>query len=233
MILKLFIFLLPLVFVGCGGAKPSVVDDSMDKSEPVVQKVSVKKLKTKEIKPLVKKPKTEMVWSNSSQFYMNEKEYDTALVKYVELKYPKNVKVYKQKEINIQKEIKRQKNIKRQTQIKKYTVTLNHLMWQDNKEAKTVQKDWYDAKGYCKNINLLGFNDWRLTTKKELETIVDKNRTPTIKKEFNNISSSGYWSSTTDASATGGAWYVSFYDGNSYYGNKSLNGYVRCVRGGQ
>ena len=52
---------------------------------------------------------------------------------------------------------------------------------------------------------------------------------------FPNTNSSLYWSSTTDASYSSGAWVVSFYDGYVYYYGygKSLNGYVRCVRGGQ
>jgi hypothetical protein len=45
--------------------------------------------------------------------------------------------------------------------------------------------------------------------------------------------SSYYWSSTTDASYTGGAWCVYFYDGYVGDFDKSSSYYVRAVRGGQ
>jgi len=124
-----------------------------------------------------------------------------------------------------------QNKIKRQNEIKEQTATLVNLMWQDNKEAKTVRKNWNDAKDYCKKLNLLGFNDWRLPTKKELETIVNRYRTPAIKKEFNNISSSSYWSSTSSSTIrTQYAWFVNFYYGNVHYNDKSNSHYIRCVR---
>lgn len=49
----------------------------------------------------------------------------------------------------------------------------------------------------------------------------------------NFISSSNYWSSTTNANSTGHAWNVNFNNGNSNNNNKTNNNYVRCVRGGE
>lgn len=65
------------------------------------------------------------------------------------------------------------------------TTTIGNLMWQDNNETSTVTKAWiefnkyyynseyYDTTGdtattYCDNLNLGGYDDWRLPTRAEL-----------------------------------------------------------------
>lgn len=50
---------------------------------------------------------------------------------------------------------------------------------------------------------------------------------------FQNVTSDGYWSSTTGASVSGVAWVVGFYCGADYWNFKAHSNYVRCVRGGQ
>jgi hypothetical protein len=80
------------------------------------------------------------------------------------------------------------------------------------------------------------FSDWRLPTIKELASIVNysiASPKPMINAGyFPNTQSLPYWSSTTYASDTYGAWYISFGGG---YGPsaKSHSYYVRAVRGGQ
>ena len=80
-----------------------------------------------------------------------------------------------------------------------------------------------------------GHNDWRLPTIKELSLIVNLGTyKPAIDAAyFPNTVSSYYWSSTTHAYDTGGAWDVNFYYGSDYGNNKSNAYYVRAVRGGQ
>mgnify|MGYP001616241930 CR=1 FL=1 len=128
------------------------------------------------------------------------------------------------------------------------TVTDNNteLMWQ--KEDDGTAYNWYQASGIydatynpssqdvCGSLNLGGYSDWRLPTKKELITIVDyaiHYPGPTINTTyFPNTESSVYWSSTTVAGNPGYAWGVNFSLG--YLPNSKHNGsYVRCVRGGQ
>ena len=108
------------------------------------------------------------------------------------------------------------------------------LMWQDNTDAKNVQKDWQGAQNYCKDLRLEGYDDWFLPTHEELLTITDKNRVdPSIKSEFKNVTSSGYWSSSPRVSDSTYAWYVYFRDGYSGYNHKTSTHYVRCARAGQ
>jgi hypothetical protein len=56
---------------------------------------------------------------------------------------------------------------------------------------------------------------------------------PTIKSAvFPNTISGGYWTSTGAAEAPDFAWYVAYYAGGVYTGDKSNSNYLRCVRNG-
>jgi len=108
------------------------------------------------------------------------------------------------------------------------------LVWQDDAEVKTTKRNWQDAVEYCEALELGVFKDWRLPTMKELVYIIDKGRSdPAIDPEFENISSSHYWSSITNARDASYAWYVGFLYGIDYGDFKSDVRYVRCVRDGQ
>jgi len=108
------------------------------------------------------------------------------------------------------------------------------LEWQDNYASKSVEKSWYDAKSYCRDLELSGHSDWRLPTIKELQSIVDisKNK-PAIKDGFKNVASHYCWSSSEYADGTSDAWIVDFNNGNTYWSLKSDKLFVRCVRGRQ
>ena len=112
--------------------------------------------------------------------------------------------------------------------------TTTCLMWQDNNASKTVTKTWQDAIDYCEDMNFAGHDDWRLPNFNELYSIGDRSKTnPAIKDAFENVSSSDYWSSTTNVNSTNDAWYVYFGLGGDYYDGKLNARYVRCVRDGQ
>ncbi|QOY52302.1 DUF1566 domain-containing protein [Candidatus Sulfurimonas baltica] len=159
----------------------------------------------------------EVVWSSDASSEISQSEYDKVIEEYVDNKYPERVEAWE----------------KKQKEIQNNTISLDGLMWQDNKDAIFIERDWIGAKEYCKDLILGGFNDWRLPNIDELKSILDKNRKPTIKKEFKNTVSGSYWSSTTTASNTTGAWRVYFsYGGQSSF-SKTYYYYVRCVRAGQ
>ncbi len=112
------------------------------------------------------------------------------------------------------------------------------LQWQDNDIVKTAERTWQEAIDYCENdVTLGGHNDWRLPNEKELFSIADRSQVnpamDTSSNGFQNFSSNEYWSSTTSMIPTSYAWIVGFSNGYSCHYGKTLNFYVRCVRGGQ
>ncbi len=115
-----------------------------------------------------------------------------------------------------------------------FTDTKTGLTWQDNKAAAKVQKNWSDAKEYCKDLTLGGYSDWRLPSIKELQSIVDITKySPAIKSGFKHVASGYYWSSSEVVSDSSLAWGVFFGNGGTNFDDKSYKSYVRCVRGRQ
>ncbi|MBI4791914.1 MAG: DUF1566 domain-containing protein [Deltaproteobacteria bacterium] len=122
----------------------------------------------------------------------------------------------------------------------------NHYTWCDTNPATNggdagTCGDGTDTEDFIDEVNNEDFGghaDWRLPTVKELSTLVNSDIPypgPTINTTyFPETVSSCYWSSTTNANYTNGAWPVDFYNGyveNGYY--KSNSYYVRAVRAGQ
>jgi hypothetical protein len=157
----------------------------------------------------------EVVWDSRTNESISQDAYDDAIKEYVDMKYPEKVRAWREKEI------------------RNNTITLNSLMWQDSQEAKNIQKDWQGAKEYCQGLKLAGFRDWRLPNLYELESIVDTNREPMVKKEFKNTTPDLYWSSSEIQSDSDYAWSVYFKHGYSYGYSKADKYHVRCVRAGQ
>ena len=120
------------------------------------------------------------------------------------------------------------------------TDTITGLMWEvktddGGSRDKDNTHDWEGALSYCENLTLVGYNDWRLPDRNELQSLVDYTQYgPCIDTiYFPNTVSSNYWSSTTYAGNTFSAWGVSFSDGGVGNRSKSGGNYVRAVRGGQ
>ena len=106
------------------------------------------------------------------------------------------------------------------------------LQWQDNAVGSTMV--WEAAISHCETLSLGTYTDWRLPNFNELYYIADRSkRNPAIDSTFQNVVSSSYWSSSTVVGIEDGAWSVHFGNGSGYWGNKSNDRYVRCVRGGQ
>jgi hypothetical protein len=112
------------------------------------------------------------------------------------------------------------------------------LEWQNNYDTKTVQRDWQGAKQYCKQLTLRSKSDWRLPTIQELQSIVDVNLEPAIKKGFKYVGDyegiQNYWSSTRLVFDDSSAWYINFGNGDTADTTTSdSRHFVRCVRGRQ
>ena len=120
------------------------------------------------------------------------------------------------------------------------------LVWEQSPSTSTFI--WEDAQFHCNGVDVI-FPDrpgvragnrlgWRLPTLQELSSLVDLSVSapgPTLPSghPFSNVQSNFYWSATTYAAGAGGAWDVNFGGGFVNIGDKSLDGDVWCVRGGQ
>ncbi len=115
------------------------------------------------------------------------------------------------------------------------TDTSAGLMWQQDTDASVDGMTWYQALSHCENSTLAGYTDWRLPTQKELRSLVDHSRyNPAIDTiYFPNARPDFYWSSTTCAGYTFGAWGVDFSYGGDDNIDKGSSYYVRAVRGGR
>jgi len=129
----------------------------------------------------------------------------------------------------LKKDIK-QKKFKR---IGEFIVSSSGLMWQDTKDTKIVNTTFVGAQKFCDNLTLESYDDWRLPSKKELGLIVDRNRKPTINKEFRNVNKSSYWSVSDYKNSKYYAWVLYFDSGNLGAYSKGKKSFVRCVREGE
>ena len=122
------------------------------------------------------------------------------------------------------------------------TDTLTGLMWTKNANPAGNYMPWQQALDYVKTLNTGGYTDWRLPNKKELRSLCDYsqyNPRPAAWASVHQcaVRYSYYWSSTTIAYVTYGAWGFFNYNGSvSDVVIKSSNGgygsYVWPVRSG-
>ena len=76
-----------------------------------------------------------------------------------------------------------------------------NLIWQDNMSTKIIKRNWKNAKKYCSNLSLEGYNDWKLPTVNQLDSIRDIDNASNVVSipAFKNMTSNNcYWSSTED-----------------------------------
>jgi len=103
------------------------------------------------------------------------------------------------------------------------------MQWQDNKDAKTIKKNWQAAKDYCGNLTLDGKSDWRLPHVEELKYFYYSK----IWSNLDYISFRYYMSSSESASDSFKVGVVNLRYGYISWDNKSNKFNIRCVRGQQ
>lgn len=101
-----------------------------------------------------------------------------------------------------------------------------------------LAQNWSNAVQTAKNAGIqahLGYTDWRLPNKKELESIVeDCGRVPALNQlRFPHANyDAPFWSSTLYTPNSTNAWGVNFMDGGTSPAPRTYNLYVHLVRGG-
>ena len=218
-----------------GALKGIMIGQVQDLSSTDIKSISrylkLKSTKHQTSKKTVHHEKSKVLKSSGGKIAANQKskylEQIQSAIK-ADNKSEKKSKAKKAKHVKQRIEKKKKVEVKRKAGI--FYDKATGLIWQDNKDAKTIKKDWDGAKEYCKNLDLGGYSDWRLPTKDELASIIDKTNTPTIKTGFKNVSSSDYWSSSQVSWKVSKAWEMDFSSGYThYYSNKSNKHFVRCV----
>lgn len=106
------------------------------------------------------------------------------------------------------------------------------LVWQ--RESSSAKYNLWDAQSYCAKLTLGGYSSgWRLPTKLELETLVDRRAAFGVRIDrtaFLVTSSDGYWSATPVATSTEQMWVVDFGGGGELRGSSTALYWARCVR---
>ena len=146
---------------------------------------------------------SEVNWSSGKS--VNEREYKEAVKEYVDKTYPERVREWKSNEKG-----------------REYRV-IDGLSWQDSYDSKSKKMSFPEAKSYCQNLDLSGYDDWRLPSKNELKKVFHS------RSKFKNKTTSFYWTSST-FDPDSGSYGVNFRHGYSYWYENSKKGYVRCVR---
>ncbi len=131
-------------------------------------------------------------------------------------------------------------------------ITTQYSSFDTDGTAGDGKVTWQHALDFVAGINAGTYSncgasqtDWRLPNVREMQSLVhygvyspavpDTAGTGkwTAGNPFDNVQSSGYWSSTTRADFTTYAWYVYLYDGSVRSSDKTTTYYVWPVRGGQ
>jgi hypothetical protein len=110
-----------------------------------------------------------------------------------------------------------------------YTLKVEDYLWQDNDDAKNKLVKYEDAKDYCKDLELAGFNDWYLPDIEQLQELYNVKD-----KIYHGIGKKAYWSSQ-EVDKENAIWTyalaVEFEKGKS---SKKVadffDGNVRCIR---
>ena len=103
------------------------------------------------------------------------------------------------------------------------------LMFQDNEDAKSKTVNFKEAKEYCQNLTLQGYDDWLLPDVKTLRSLVDYERfSPSIDNAFKHTSVQSYYSSTLYGKDS--AENIGFNNGIDGHINKTQAQHVRCYR---
>jgi len=109
------------------------------------------------------------------------------------------------------------------------------LMWQDNEKDGGVSLPWEEAKEYCENLSLGGYEDWRLPTIGELVNLenfaYEEGWRYSLPRVFHNVDSWKFWSENLSLYSDKQAWVVCYGQGFARVYSVSEKFHARCVRG--
>src|SRR5436309_7419720 len=107
------------------------------------------------------------------------------------------------------------------------------LVWERSPSTSTF--NWANAQIHCNQLNVGNRKGWRLPTIQELASLVDGDPANTSSPRlppgdpFSDVQSFVYWSASTNATDTSGAWVVNFVNGDVFASNKANSIFAWCV----
>ncbi len=109
--------------------------------------------------------------------------------------------------------------------------TSTSLLWQDAQDNKNLSITYKEAQEYCSNLVIAEYNDFRIPTLRELQTIIDySNYKPAILNGFNYAPNETFWTSTPFANDKEYVWSINFKKGDRNTRAKHYDRYIRCVQ---
>lgn len=96
--------------------------------------------------------------------------------------------------------------------------------WQDDADNTEKQLSWDQASQYCASLALADYNDWRLPTPNELESLYGH------RGDLKHLANNVYWTSGEKKGDDAMAEYVHFGNGSHFWSFKTREFNVRCVR---
>lgn len=106
------------------------------------------------------------------------------------------------------------------------------LTWE--RVVSSEKRSFAAAATYCAELVLGGYDDWRVPSMQEFQTIVDEGRSrPAIDPGlFPGTPAESFWSGTSWAETSQLAWHVDFDTGSAAYDWATMLFWTRCVRFG-
>jgi len=109
--------------------------------------------------------------------------------------------------------------------------TTTSLLWQDAQDNKDLAMTFFEATDYCSKLKVKQYQDFRLPTLNELQTIIDyKNYKPAVLTGFLNAANETYWSTTPFADDSSEVWTINFKKGERSVKGKHYSRNLRCVQ---
>ncbi|QSZ42045.1 DUF1566 domain-containing protein [Sulfurimonas aquatica] len=109
--------------------------------------------------------------------------------------------------------------------------TSTSLLWQDAPDNADLSITYYEAEEYCAKLKIDQYQNFRIPTLNELQSLVDYTKyKPAIISGFNYTEDGTYWTTTPFADDSSETWTISFSKGERNVKGKHYSRYVRCVQ---
>lgn len=109
--------------------------------------------------------------------------------------------------------------------------TSTSLLWQDAQDNRDLALTYFEAEDYCEKLKIKQYQDFRLPTLNELQSIIDYTKyKPAVLTGFLNAANETYWTTTPFADDSSEVWTIHFKKGERSVKGKHYDRNLRCVQ---